>query len=203
MKFTAKPSRRSARRPRARSIIRLSATACGDGLALVGRVALRLAGLLASGARTRGCGCRAPAAAPRMEFTPLPPGSYRLQPIQPVADATLLDERGEPVQLSALTQGKITLLTFFYTYCVDPLGCPFAHETLTQLRDRIARGHGAGAQRALRRHQLRSDERTRRTVHRATTPPPFTRRSRVRMAIPHRAPRCPSCCRCWMISGRT
>jgi protein SCO1 len=78
-----------------------------------------------------------PAGAPRIEFTPLRAGTYRLEAIQPVQDATLLDERGRPVKLSALTKGKITLLTFFYTYCVDPLGCPFAHETLTALRDRI------------------------------------------------------------------
>jgi len=58
-----------------------------------------------------------------MEFTPLPPGTYRLQAIQSVEDATLLDEGGRAVRLSALTRGKITLLTFFYTYCVDPLGC--------------------------------------------------------------------------------
>src|ERR1700757_1592481 len=72
-----------------------------------------------------------PASAPRMEFTPLAPGTYRLQAIQPVADATLLDEHGRAVRLSALTHGKVTLLTFFYTYCVDPLGCPFAHQTLS------------------------------------------------------------------------
>lgn len=78
-----------------------------------------------------------PGSAPRMEFTPLRAGTYRLQSIQPVGEATLLDERGKPVKLSTLTQGKITLLTFFYTYCVDPLGCPFLHETLTQLRTRI------------------------------------------------------------------
>jgi protein SCO1/2 len=80
-----------------------------------------------------------PATAPRMEFTPLAPGTYQLPAIQSVEDATLLDERARPVRLSALTQGKITLLTFFYTYCVDPLGCPFAHQTLTLLRDRILR----------------------------------------------------------------
>jgi len=78
-----------------------------------------------------------PAGAPRMEFTPLAPGTYQLAAIQSVEEATLLDERARPVRLSALTQGKITLLTFFYTYCVDPLGCPFAHQTLTLLRDRI------------------------------------------------------------------
>jgi protein SCO1 len=77
------------------------------------------------------------ATAPRMEFVPPPPGSYALQKIQRVSDAVLLDGAGRPVRLSALTQGKITLLTFFYTYCVDPLGCPFAHTTLAGLRDRV------------------------------------------------------------------
>jgi protein SCO1/2 len=75
--------------------------------------------------------------APRMEFVPPPPGSYKLQRIQRVSDALLLDGTGHAVRLSALTQGKITLLTFFYTYCVDPLGCPFAHTTLANLRDRV------------------------------------------------------------------
>jgi protein SCO1 len=77
------------------------------------------------------------ATAPRVEFVPPPPGSYTLQRIQPVADAVLLDVTGHPVKLSTLTQRKITLLTFFYTYCVDPLGCPFAHTTLAGLRDRV------------------------------------------------------------------
>jgi cytochrome oxidase Cu insertion factor (SCO1/SenC/PrrC family) len=77
------------------------------------------------------------AMAPRMEFLPPAAGSYRLQKIQPVGDSVLLDSAGRPVRLAALTRGKITLLTFFYTYCVDPLGCPFAHTTLAGLRDRV------------------------------------------------------------------
>ncbi|MGO9931961.1 MAG: SCO family protein [Steroidobacteraceae bacterium] len=77
------------------------------------------------------------ATAPRMEFVPPPPGSYKLQKIQRVSDAVLLDSSGHPIRLSALTRGKITLLTFFYTYCADPLGCPFAHTTLAELRDRV------------------------------------------------------------------
>jgi len=77
------------------------------------------------------------ATAPRMEFVPPPPGSYTLQSIQRISDAVLLDSAGRAVRLSALTQGKITLLTFFYTYCADPLGCPFAHTTLANLRDRV------------------------------------------------------------------
>jgi protein SCO1/2 len=78
-----------------------------------------------------------PGMAPRMDYTPLKPGTYQLQAIQPVKDAVLLDERGKPLKLSTVTKGKVTLLTFFYTYCVDPLGCPFARETLSRLRDRI------------------------------------------------------------------
>ena len=81
------------------------------------------------------------ATAPRMEFVPPPPGSYKLQKIQGVLDAVLLDSTGHAVRLATLTQGKITLLTFFYTYCVDPLGCPFAHTTLAGLRDQVRRDH--------------------------------------------------------------
>src|SRR5882757_2025109 len=74
------------------------------------------------------------AVAPRMEFTPPRAGSYVLQKIQPVGNATLLDAEGKPTRLSAATTGRITLLTFFYTYCADPLGCPFAYHTLMQVR---------------------------------------------------------------------
>ncbi|MBS0365368.1 MAG: SCO family protein [Proteobacteria bacterium] len=86
-----------------------------------------------------------PAAAPRLQFTPLPAGSYRLWRIQPVADATLLDEHGQPIALRAVTRGKITLFTFFYTYCMDPLGCPFVRETLQALRERILTDHALAA----------------------------------------------------------
>jgi cytochrome oxidase Cu insertion factor (SCO1/SenC/PrrC family) len=79
----------------------------------------------------------AAALAPRTEFTPPAAGSYELQRIQRIGDATLLDERGAPRRLAALTRGKVTLLTFFYTECPDALGCPFAFGTLNQLRGRL------------------------------------------------------------------
>jgi protein SCO1/2 len=82
------------------------------------------------------------AVAPRMEFTPPRPGTYRLQKIQPAADATLLDPSGRPVRLSAETTGKITLLTFFYTYCADPIGCPLAYRTLLDVRAGVGRVAG-------------------------------------------------------------
>ncbi len=77
------------------------------------------------------------ATAPRMEFTPLPAGTYTLQRIQRVADATLVEAGGQSQRLSAVTTSKVTLLTFFYTYCVDPLGCPFASKVLADLRARL------------------------------------------------------------------
>lgn len=75
--------------------------------------------------------------APRMEFVPPKPGSYRLQRIQASPHGVLLDPSNKPTQLAEFTQGKITLLTFFYTYCSDPWGCPFAYKTLTELREKL------------------------------------------------------------------
>jgi cytochrome oxidase Cu insertion factor (SCO1/SenC/PrrC family) len=77
------------------------------------------------------------ATAPRLEFTPLPAGTYTLQRIQTIADATLLDAAGRPVRLSSVTTSKLTLLTFFYSYCIDPTGCPFAFHTLSDVRRRL------------------------------------------------------------------
>jgi protein SCO1/2 len=104
-------------------------TVAGAGL-----TALLLSGVAGMASATEDPG---KAAAPRMEFVPPPAGSYKLQKIQSIADAKFLDSTGLTVSLSALTRGKITLLTFFYTYCVDALGCPFARMTLADLRDRV------------------------------------------------------------------
>ena len=80
----------------------------------------------------------APGLAPHMDFVPTSAGTYELQRIQPCPDAVLLNASGGARRLSAYTRGKVTLLTFFYTYCTDPWGCPFAYQTMTRLRDRIA-----------------------------------------------------------------
>ena len=79
-----------------------------------------------------------PASAPRTEFVAPAPGSYRLARIQPVADAVLLDAHGVPRHLRSLATGKVSLLTFFYVSCPDPLGCPFAFGLLRDLRHRLA-----------------------------------------------------------------
>jgi protein SCO1/2 len=79
-----------------------------------------------------------PALAPHMDFVPNSPGTYQLQRIQQCPDAVLLNASAGARRLSAYTRGKVTLLTFFYTYCTDPWGCPFAYQTMKTLRDRIA-----------------------------------------------------------------
>lgn len=77
--------------------------------------------------------------APRLDFTPPPPGSYVLHRIQPAPDAGLLDSDAKPRALAPLVRGKITLLSFFYTYCSDAWGCPFAYATLAGLRETLLR----------------------------------------------------------------
>ena len=83
--------------------------------------------------------------APRMEFTAPAAGTYQLQRIQTTRDGPVLDAAGRLRHLAQFTHGKITLLTFFYTYCVDPLGCPFAHVTLSSLRARVLARPGLAA----------------------------------------------------------
>jgi cytochrome oxidase Cu insertion factor (SCO1/SenC/PrrC family) len=82
------------------------------------------------------------AQAPAMQFVPPAPGTYQLQRIQRVPDAVLRDARDRQRRLGTLTRGKVTLLTFFYTYCLDEWGCPFAYRTMVGLRDQLdRRGH--------------------------------------------------------------
>ena len=79
-----------------------------------------------------------PGLATQMDFVPNAAGTYQLQRIQQCPDAVLLNASAGARRLSAYTRGKVTLLTFFYTYCTDPWGCPFAYQTMKTLRDRIA-----------------------------------------------------------------
>ena len=106
------------------------------------RLAVVVAGAMWAGVATLAGVDPGAAVAPRMEFTPPPPGTYTLQKIQPVADASLLEPSGRSARLSTVTTGKITLLTFFYTYCADPIGCPFAYRMLTDIRNGVLRNAG-------------------------------------------------------------
>ncbi|MCX8004283.1 MAG: SCO family protein [Burkholderiaceae bacterium] len=79
----------------------------------------------------------APPMAPRMEYTPPAPGSYRLERIQRVPAGIVLDSDGRPRPFARFTTGRITLLGFIYTYCTDRYGCPLAYETFVEVRRRL------------------------------------------------------------------
>ena len=108
-----------------------------DGSRRVMRIAAGAAAVLSLSLTAKGAVDPGVASAPRMEFVPPVAGTYRLQRIQSIADAVLLDAAGQRRHLATVTTGKVTLLTFFYTDCADPLGCPFAYGTLNGLRARL------------------------------------------------------------------
>jgi protein SCO1 len=72
-----------------------------------------------------------------LDFTPPAPGTYQLQHIMPVPDGTVLDVDGADQSLRAFTRDKITLLSFIYTSCADPQGCPRAYQTFDELKKYI------------------------------------------------------------------
>jgi cytochrome oxidase Cu insertion factor (SCO1/SenC/PrrC family) len=75
--------------------------------------------------------------APRMEFAPPAAGTYELRRIQWAPHGRVLESSGRAAPLSDFTTGKITLLSFVYTYCSDPVGCPLAYATFVALRERV------------------------------------------------------------------
>jgi protein SCO1 len=65
------------------------------------------------------------------------PGSYRLDHIQRVPFAIVLEGNHVPRMLSRYTTDAITLLSFFYSICTDPKGCPLAWDAFEQVRKAI------------------------------------------------------------------
>ncbi|MFP5392506.1 MAG: SCO family protein [Gammaproteobacteria bacterium] len=74
---------------------------------------------------------------PKQQFVAPAPGSYTLEVIQRAPNGHVLDIDGNLRALREYTTGKITLLSFIYTYCVDPVGCPLAFQTFSDLRRRL------------------------------------------------------------------
>ena len=75
--------------------------------------------------------------APRLEYVPPPPGSYALPAIQRAPNGVVLAADGTSQPLALYTTGRITLLSFIYTYCTDPVGCPLAYNTFVAVRARL------------------------------------------------------------------
>lgn len=100
------------------------------------RLLLRLAAALAWS--SAGAAGAHEAALPRFDFTPPAPGSYRLERIMPAPRGMVLDVDGRPQPLARFTTGRITLLSFIYTACRDPGGCPLAYHAMEELKQHIA-----------------------------------------------------------------
>jgi protein SCO1 len=64
-------------------------------------------------------------------------GTYKLPIIQAASNGWVLEGNRMPWRLSRYTKDAITLLSFMYTYCSDPLGCPLAYSTMVDIKARV------------------------------------------------------------------
>lgn len=86
---------------------------------------------------TSRCGAVSPTSPIEQQFVASPPGTYALPPIQKAGNGWVFDGNWWPRRLSSFTKGKITLLSFVYTYCTDPLGCPLIYTTMLDVKQRV------------------------------------------------------------------
>lgn len=106
------------------------------------RAGMALALLLLSGGASGALAHGPPAAAagqgPVFDFAPPEPGTYSLPPIKPAAGGEVVGSDGAKADLLELLRGKVTVLSFVYTRCSDPFGCPLATGALFDLFDASA-----------------------------------------------------------------
>ena len=74
---------------------------------------------------------------PALDFDPPAPGTYTLHRIMAAPDGEVLGTDGRAQPLSRFTRGHITLLSFIYTTCVDPEGCPLAYRVFDTVKAAI------------------------------------------------------------------
>jgi cytochrome c peroxidase len=72
------------------------------------------------------------------EYAPPAPGTYRLPPIDDIADHPLLRSDGQRTTLYALTGDRVAIVAFIYTSCAEATGCPVSTGVLHQLDREIA-----------------------------------------------------------------
>ncbi len=75
--------------------------------------------------------------APAQQLVTNAPDTHALPVIQRAGDGWVLERSGFPRRLSRYTHGAVTLLSFVYTYCTDPLGCPLAYSIFVDVRERV------------------------------------------------------------------
>jgi cytochrome oxidase Cu insertion factor (SCO1/SenC/PrrC family) len=101
-------------------------------------VRLGAAVLIAGLAVASAAGAHEPAPLPALDFEPPAPGTYTLHRIMAAPEGEVLDVEGRAQPLSRVLRGRLTLLGFIYTTCVDPDGCPLAYRVFEALRHSVA-----------------------------------------------------------------
>ncbi|MEO0972907.1 MAG: SCO family protein [Pseudomonadota bacterium] len=66
------------------------------------------------------------------------PGTYALPALGTAADGEVLTATGRPATLHGLFGEHLTVLSFIYTRCPDPNGCPLATHVLKRLRRAVS-----------------------------------------------------------------
>ena len=67
------------------------------------------------------------------------PGSYRLPRLFKAPDGHVIASDGRTYRLHALLAGRLSVLSFMYTYCRDPEGCPLAWRAMETVHDELLR----------------------------------------------------------------
>lgn len=95
---------------------------------------------LHAGARAASDAATGPAPRGRVDASRLPaPGSYRLARIMRAPDGPVLESDGRAHRLHRLLAGRLTVVSFMYTYCRDPEGCPKAWAAMEALHAALLR----------------------------------------------------------------
>ena len=67
------------------------------------------------------------------DYDPPQAGSYALPVIKVAPDGAIVGSDSKSLNLSHLTRGRVTVLSFIYTRCAAPKACPYATGALGQL----------------------------------------------------------------------
>lgn len=75
-------------------------------------------------------------------YTPPPPGSYELPPIDTVGDHPVVDADGNRTTLSSLIGDRLAVVSFIYASCSEAAGCPMSTAVLHHLDRHLSEGPG-------------------------------------------------------------
>lgn len=93
-----------------------------------------------AGARAASDAASGPAPRGPVDVSRLPaPGTYRLPRIQKAPDGEVLASDGRAYRLHRLLAGRLNVLSFMYTYCREPEGCPKAWAVMQGLHAALVR----------------------------------------------------------------